>query len=182
MRSRRPPGGSGRRSARSRTRSTAAPVRFARSCGSRAWSPGGIPRVAGMPGARLSEMTPYCPRRSICGKKGAKATCSWPRARSMAARADRSRGLLRRAKAMASPSAKIVGLASGPPGKWIWGPLARIIWLDDGFRGVNVQVRGNQDSRRHCRIGDFRRDGQRPVPGSTACEKEEGYEYPGAAQ
>src|SRR5208337_608579 len=33
----------------------------------------------------------------------------------MAARADRSRGLLRRAKAMASPSVKIVGLASEPP-------------------------------------------------------------------
>ena len=67
-------------------------------------------------------------------------------------------------------------------GKWIWGPLARIIWLDDGFRGVNVQVRGNQDSRCHCRIRDFRLVGQRRVPGSTACEKEEGYEYPGAAQ
>ena len=68
-----------------------------------------------MPGARLWETAPYCPKISICGKKGAKATCSWPRARSMAARADRSRGLLRRAKAMASPSAKIVGLASGLP-------------------------------------------------------------------
>jgi hypothetical protein len=74
------------------------------------------------------------------------------------------------------------GVAERENRRRIWGPLARITWLDDGFRRVNVQVRGNQDSRRHCRIGDFRRDGQRPVPGSTACEKEEGYEYPGAAQ
>src|SRR5208337_5387461 len=66
-------------------------------------------------------------------------------------------------------------------GKWIRQPSARIIWLDDGFRGVNVHVRGNQDSRCHCRIRHFRRHGQRPVQGSTACEKEEGYEYPGAA-
>ena len=29
-------------------------------------------------------------------------------------------------------------------GKWIRRPSARIIWLDDGFRGVNVQVRGNR--------------------------------------
>ena len=52
------------------------------------------PLHAGMPGARLCEVPPYCPMTSICGKKGAKATCSCPRACSMAARADRSRGLL----------------------------------------------------------------------------------------
>ena len=75
--------------------------------------------VGGTPGPRLLEVTPYCPKRSSCGKKGAKATCSWPRVRSMAARADRSRGLLRRAKAMALGSAKVVsstprpGLAGG---------------------------------------------------------------------
>ena len=72
------------------------------------------PTFPAMPGASVSETTPYCPRRSTCGRNGAKATCSWPRARSMAARADRSRGLFRNAKAMASGSAKIVRSGPGP--------------------------------------------------------------------
>ncbi len=71
------------------------------------------PSFPGTPGASVEETTPYCPSRSICGKKGAKAACSWPRARSMPARADRSRGLFRRAKAMASVNAKVVSSGSG---------------------------------------------------------------------
>ncbi len=57
----------------------------------------------------MPETTPYWPSKSICGKKGAKATWSWPFARSIAARADRIRGLFCKAKAIASGSAKIVG-------------------------------------------------------------------------
>ena len=92
-------------------------------------------------------MTPYCPRRSNCGKKGAKATCSWPRARSMAARADRSRGLFRRAKAMASPSAKIVGLASGlslgngSGNRWLGSPGLTTVSAGLTFRSGGIRTR-----------------------------------------
>ncbi len=80
------------------------PLRFRRSCGSRAVGQEES-SSPGMPGASVAETMPDCPRRSTCGKKGAKATCSWPCARTMAARADRSRGLYRKPKAMASARA-----------------------------------------------------------------------------
>ena len=105
------------------------------------------PAYPGIPGPRGEETTPDCASRSTCGRKGAKATRSSPRARSIAARADRSRGLFRRAKAMASSSPKVVGtasgmlLADGSGNRWLGSPGLATVSAGLTFRLGEIRTR-----------------------------------------
>ena len=74
--------------------------------------------VRGASRSQVGGDAPYRPKTSISGKKGAKASCSWPRARPMAARSDRSQSfwltVLRKKNLPASGSRPSQRAASTP--------------------------------------------------------------------
>src|SRR5580692_10315646 len=71
-----------------------------------------IPVTPAEAGPRVGDVTPSCVRKSTCGRKAENATSDCPRARSIAARAATSRGLLRIPKSIASGRENVCVAAS----------------------------------------------------------------------